>query len=68
VTESGKYGVKFIGRPDLDSEDFTDFVGKAAPGETFLYEHDTETMEWRIVTVMPGEQGERDLLVCERVS
>jgi hypothetical protein len=68
VAEAGKYRVKFIGRPDLDSDDFTDFVGKAAPGETFLHEHDTERTEWRIITVVRGEEGERDLLVCERVS
>ena len=60
--------MKFLGRPDLDSDDFTDFVGTAAPGETFLYEQGTEPTEWRIVTVVPGEAGERDLLVCEQVS
>lgn len=70
MAEPGKYRVKFIGRPDLDSDDFTDFVGKAAQGETFLHEHGTESTEWRIVTVVHGEEGkgERDLLVCERVS
>jgi hypothetical protein len=68
VAEPGKYRVKFIGNPDLDSDDFTDFVGKAAPGETFLYEDGGEGAEWRIVTVVPGEEGERDLLICERVS
>lgn len=68
MAEQGKYRVKFIGSPDLDSDDFADFVGEASPGETFLYESGTEPAEWRIVTVVPGEEGERDLLICERVS
>lgn len=68
MAEPGKYRVRFTGRPELDSEDFTDVVGKIAPGETFIHENGGESTEWRIVAIVPGEEGERDLLICERVS
>ena len=60
---AAKYRVMFKGRPDLDSDDFTDYLGAADEGATFSH----EGTEWRIVAIVPGEEGENDLLIFERV-
>jgi hypothetical protein len=53
----------FKGRPDLDRDDFTDYLGAAVEGATFTH----EGTEWRIGATVRGEEGENDLLIFERV-
>jgi hypothetical protein len=57
-----KYRAEFRGRSDLSSKSFSDYVGDIAVGKKF--DHKGET--WRIAEIVPGEEGEPDLLVFER--
>lgn len=58
-----EYRVRFEGRPDLDSNSFTDYRGRVAAGEEYDYEGES----WRIDRVEPGTEDLPDLIVFVRI-
>jgi hypothetical protein len=64
MTRRDEYRVKWERRPDLDREDFIDTT---AEGVHERQEHTRDGERWRIDRIVPGADGQRDLIVFKQV-
>jgi len=58
-----KYRVRFLGRSDLDSDDFTSERAYMRGDPLGDFKHG----EWRVQRIEEAQPGERDTLVLERI-
>lgn len=63
ATDPRRYRVRFKGRPDLDSDDFSDYAGNMQAG----LEVNRDGVTWRVIEIVPAESGGLDTAVFELV-
>jgi hypothetical protein len=58
-----KYRVRFNGRPDLNSDHFSDYTGRMQVG----LEVTSDGVKWRVIEIIAGEGGELDTAILDLV-
>jgi hypothetical protein len=61
--QSQKYKVRFNGRPDLNSDDFSESAGQMQVGLEVI----RDGVMWRVVEIIPGEGSELDTVVFDLI-
>jgi hypothetical protein len=57
------YRARFKGRPDLNSDDFSDYTGPMHFGVEVV----SDGVKWRVSEIIPGEVGELDTVILDLV-
>jgi hypothetical protein len=52
---------RFKGRPDLNSEDFSDYSGRMQVGVEVI----SDGVKWRVSEIIPGEGSELDTVILD---
>jgi hypothetical protein len=60
---SHPYRTRFKGRPDLNSDDFSDYTGRMQVGTEVV----SDGVKWRVIEIIPGEGDERDTVILDLV-